>query len=47
MDRLIQDAPLRQRMGARAREVTNRFGREVFYKRWDRVLWASDSKSDR
>lgn len=38
LHRLMSDPGLRARLGERARDVTERFSREAFYRRWDDVL---------
>jgi len=38
MERLIVDEPLRRRLGSEAVRVTERFGVEPYYARWDAVL---------
>lgn len=44
LDRLMSDAPLRQNLAARAREVAARFSEADFLRRWDDVL-GTDRKS--
>lgn len=38
MQKLMEQEPLRQRLGTSAREVTSRFSQPAFYERWERVL---------
>jgi glycosyltransferase involved in cell wall biosynthesis len=38
LDELMSDAPLRRRLGERAREVSERFSRERIFRLWDAVL---------
>lgn len=38
LERLMSDGNLRKRLGEKAREVRQRFSRNLFYRRWDAVL---------